>query len=92
MAMLLHDRGQLDIDSYVIGTLPEFALGDERREEVTFRMLLAHTSGLPAWVPLNKKAKNKANMLQAAAEVPFASNPGHAPSTATSVSFCSARH
>jgi CubicO group peptidase (beta-lactamase class C family) len=76
MAMLLHDRGQLDIDSYVIGTLPEFALGDERREEVTFRMLLAHTSGLPAWVPLYKKAKNKANMLQAAAEVPFASNPG----------------
>ena len=76
VAMLLHDRGQLDLDSYVIGTLPEFAVGDDRREEVTFRMLLAHSSGLPAWVPLYKKAKNKANMLQAAAEVPFASDPG----------------
>src|SRR4051812_33251239 len=76
MAMLLHERKQLDIDSYVIGTLPEFAIGDERRDEVTFRMLLAHSSGLPAWVPLYKKAKNKANILQAAAETPFAADPG----------------
>src|SRR4051812_8043130 len=76
MAMLLHERGQLDVDSYVIGMLPEFALGDERREEVTFRMLLAHSSGLPAWVPLYKRAQNKATMLQMAAETPFASDPG----------------
>jgi CubicO group peptidase (beta-lactamase class C family) len=76
MAMLLHERRQLDVDSYVIGTLPEFAVGDERREEVTFRMLLAHSSGLPAWAPLYKKAKNKANILQMAAETPFASDPG----------------
>jgi CubicO group peptidase (beta-lactamase class C family) len=76
MAMLLHERRQLDIDSYVIGTLPEFAVGDERRDQVTYRMLLAHSSGLPAWAPLYKKAKNKANMLQAAAETPFASGPG----------------
>src|SRR3954463_1170931 len=76
IAMLLHDRGQLDLDSYVIGTLPEFALGDERREEVTFRMLLAHSSGLPAWVPLYKKAKNKPSLLEAAESTPFASDPG----------------
>src|SRR3954465_9467285 len=76
MAMLLHERGMLDLDSYLIGTLPEFGVADDRREEVTFRMLLAHSSGLPAWVPLYKRAKNKANMLQAAAEVPFASDPG----------------
>jgi CubicO group peptidase (beta-lactamase class C family) len=76
VAMLLHERGVLDLDSFVIGTLPEFAVADDRRDQVTFRMLLAHSSGLPAWVPLYKKAKNKANMLQAAAEVPFAADPG----------------
>src|SRR3954447_24368727 len=76
MAMLLHERGMLDINSYLIGTVPEFAVSDDRREEVTFRMLLAHSSGLPAWVPLYKKAKNKATMLQMAAETPFASDPG----------------
>jgi len=76
MAMLLHERGMLDLDSYLIGTLPEFAVADDRRDQVTFRMLLAHSSGLPAWVPLYKKAKNRANILQAAAEVAVASDPG----------------
>jgi serine-type D-Ala-D-Ala carboxypeptidase len=76
MAMLLHQRGQLDLDSYVIGTLPQFAVSDDRRDQVTFRMLLAHSSGLPAWVPLYKKAKNKADVLEAAEAVPFANDPG----------------
>jgi len=76
MAMLLHERGMLDINSYLIGTVPEFAVSDDRREEVTFRMLLAHSSGLPAWVPLYKKAKNKPSLLEAAESVPFASDPG----------------
>src|SRR3954465_835015 len=76
MAMLLHERGTLDLDSYLIGTLPEFAVADDRREEVTFRMLLAHSSGLPAWVPLYKKAKNKPSLLEAAESTPFASDPG----------------
>jgi serine-type D-Ala-D-Ala carboxypeptidase len=76
MAMLLYERGVLDLESYVIGTLPEFAVADDRRDQVTFRMLLAHSAGLPAWVPLYKKAKNRANMLEAAAEVPFAADPG----------------
>ena len=52
MAMLLHERGILDLDSFIIGTLPEFAVADDRRDQVTFRMLLAHNSGLPAWLPL----------------------------------------
>jgi len=76
MAMLLHDRGILDLDSYLIGTLPEFAVADDRREEVTFRMLLAHSSGLPAWVPLYKKAKDKPSLLEAAESTPFDSDPG----------------
>ena len=76
MAMLLHERGMLDLDSYLIGTLPEFAVADDRREEVTFRMLLAHSSGLPAWVPLYKKAKNRPSLLEAAESVPFACDPG----------------
>jgi len=39
-------------------------------------MLLAHSSGLPAWVPLYKKAKNKPDILEAAERVPFESDPG----------------
>ncbi len=56
MAMVLWQRGRLELDAPVVGRLPEFASvagaerGDERklREMVTARMLLAHCSGLPA--------------------------------------------
>jgi CubicO group peptidase (beta-lactamase class C family) len=49
MAMMLHERGKLDLDARVVELLPEFDDGlDRRREAVTVRMLLAHSSGLPA--------------------------------------------
>jgi len=38
--------------------LPEFAVADDRRDQVTFRMLLAHSSGC-AWGSLYKKATNR---------------------------------
>ena len=46
-AMILYDRGVLHLDAPVIELLPQFATDDERRSEVTVRMLLTHTSGLP---------------------------------------------
>ena len=48
MAMILYERGLLDLEVPVVGVLPEFQSQDSRRREITFRQLMAHSSGLPA--------------------------------------------
>lgn len=48
---LLVERGRVGLDSPVAEYLPWFGAGDKRA--VTVRQLLTHTSGLPAWQPLN---------------------------------------
>ena len=48
-ALLLHERGQLDLDAPVAQYWPEFAQGG--KEDVLVRHLLSHTAGLPAFVP-----------------------------------------
>lgn len=47
---VLVDRHQLDLDAPLNSLVPRFA--GEAKDHVTVRMLLDHTSGLPAWVPL----------------------------------------
>jgi CubicO group peptidase (beta-lactamase class C family) len=47
---VLVDRQRLDLDAPVSRLLPRFA--GEVKDHVTVRMLLDHTSGLPAWAPL----------------------------------------
>lgn len=47
---VLVDSGRLNLDAPVRAFLPDFQ-GVEK-DHVTVRMLLDHTSGLPAWVPL----------------------------------------
>ena len=50
MAAILYERGQLELDAPIAGTVPEFRQSnDSRRNQITFRMLLAHSSGLPAY-------------------------------------------
>jgi CubicO group peptidase (beta-lactamase class C family) len=44
--------------------------------QVTFRQLLTHTSGLPAWKPLYRLSGGRAAIYAAAAQVPFAYPPG----------------
>ncbi len=44
-AQLLYDRGQLDVEAKVSSYWPEFARGG--KDQVTVRMLLNHTVGLP---------------------------------------------
>jgi serine-type D-Ala-D-Ala carboxypeptidase len=78
MAMLLYERGLLDLDAPVIAILPEFTADadkDPRRDEVTIRMLLSHSSGLPAYEKLFLKARTRAELLQAALTTPLAANP-----------------
>jgi CubicO group peptidase (beta-lactamase class C family) len=48
---VLVDRGELNLDAPVMTYLPEFFGGG--KDKVTVRMLLDHTSGLPAWSALS---------------------------------------
>ena len=76
MAMILYERGLLDLDLPVISIVPEFSTQDSRRGEVTMRMLLAHSSGLPAYEKLFLKAKTREELLAAAFSAPLANDPG----------------
>ena len=77
MAMILYERGLLELDAPVAGTVPEFCSGPEpRREEITFRMLLAHSSGLPAYEKLYLRVKSRDELLQAAFATPLTADPG----------------
>jgi CubicO group peptidase (beta-lactamase class C family) len=76
VAMILYQRGLLDLEMPVVSVLPEFAGQDERRREVTLRMLLAHSSGLPAYEKLFRDASTKNQLLHAAFATPLAADPG----------------
>ena len=76
MAMILYQRGLLDIEAPVVGILPEFASEDARRREVSFRMLLAHSPGLPAYEKLFLRAPSREGLLDAAFKVPLKYDPG----------------
>ncbi|MGI6357689.1 MAG: serine hydrolase [Bacillota bacterium] len=45
--MLLVDEGKVVLDDPVTKYLPEFVMADERYQDITVRMLLNHSSGLP---------------------------------------------
>ena len=75
MAMLLYERGHLDLDVPVAGVIPQFAKGGARRPDVTIRMLLAHSSGLPAYLRLHREAHTREELLKAALAVPLEADP-----------------
>ena len=81
MAMILYERGLLELETPVAGIVPEFktdAAGspDPRRRDVTFRMLLAHSSGLPAYEKLFLKAHSRDYLLQSAFTTSLSADPG----------------
>jgi serine-type D-Ala-D-Ala carboxypeptidase len=77
MAMILYERGLLDLDTPAVAIIPEFASSaDLRRNEVTLRMLLAHSSGLPAYVKLFLHAKTPQALLAAAFDTELTAKPG----------------
>jgi CubicO group peptidase (beta-lactamase class C family) len=80
MAMILYERGLLDLETPVAAIVPEFAtsaLGNAaRRREVTLRMLLAHSSGLPAYEKLFLRAGTRDELLAAAFTTPLVADPG----------------
>ena len=76
MAMILYERGLLDPDAPVTAIAPEFATEDTRRLQVTLRMLLAHSSGLPAYEKLFLRAKTREELLAAAFTAELTADPG----------------
>jgi CubicO group peptidase (beta-lactamase class C family) len=76
MAMILYERGLLDLDTPVEWIIREFRSDDPQREEVTVRTLLAHTSGLPGYVRLFEQARTREALLAAAYRTPLEADPG----------------
>ena len=86
MAMILYERGVLDLETPVASVVPEFAASElaaseftknaARRSDVTLRMLLAHSSGLPAYERLFLRAKTREDLLRAAFAMELTRDPG----------------
>lgn len=76
MAMILYERGLIDLEAPVLSIVPEFAEADQRRREVTLHMLLAHSSGLPAYEKLFLKANTRDDLLVRAFAAPLVADPG----------------
>jgi CubicO group peptidase (beta-lactamase class C family) len=79
MLMLLYERGLLDLEAPVAAIVPEFvseAGVDSRRRGVTLRMLLAHSSGLPAYEKLFLRNHTREALRHAAFATPLTADPG----------------
>jgi CubicO group peptidase (beta-lactamase class C family) len=74
VALALVDRGVFSLDEEITGFLPE--LGNLEGKGVTFRRLLAHSSGLPGWRPLYVEAGDREGVLAAIARLGLATSPG----------------
>lgn len=78
-AMILQSRGRLDLDARLGDVLPGFVIGMEHgsgKERVTLRMLLAHNSGLPAYVKFFETCATPDTLLRAALQLSLEAQPG----------------
>jgi len=71
---VLVDRGSVDLDAPVSRYLPRFS--GPGKERVTVRMLLDHTSGLRAYVPLHRLASTRARAIDLVYAEPLTRLPG----------------
>lgn len=78
LAMLLYDRGILDLAEPLGDILPGFVVGMEPgsgKNRVTLRMLLAHCSGLPGYAPLFEMHSTPQQVLRACLRIPLEAQP-----------------
>jgi CubicO group peptidase (beta-lactamase class C family) len=78
-AMLLYQRGQLDLDTPLGELLPGFVVGrtpGDLARHVKLRHLLAHNSGLPGYVEFYRTATTPAALFRACLELPLEAEPG----------------
>jgi len=81
VAMLLCERRRLSLDAPLANFLPEFVSLAPRhqqaaRKAVTIRMLLAHSSGLPAYEKLFQFAQSRDELVRAALTTRLVAPPG----------------
>jgi len=78
-AMLLSQRGLLDLDTPIGELLPGFIVGrppGTYARHVKLRHLLAHNSGLPGYVEFFRSHTTPAALFRACLELPFEAPPG----------------
>jgi CubicO group peptidase (beta-lactamase class C family) len=78
-AMLLYQRGLLDLDTPLGDLLPGFVVGRDDGKlarQVTVRHLLAHDSGLPGYVEFFRTAATPTELYRACLELPIEATPG----------------
>ena len=75
-AMLLVDRGQLNLDAPVYRYLPDFR--GPHLDSITVRQLLQHSSGLVQWQPLYYHASNTAQTYAVIRDMPLGWGVGEA--------------
>jgi CubicO group peptidase (beta-lactamase class C family) len=78
-AMLLCQRGMLDLDAPLGELLPGFVVGrapGEIARHVKVRHLLAHNSGLPGYVDFFRKITTPSALFRACLELPVEAEPG----------------
>ncbi len=79
MAMLLHQRGELDLEMPVGELLPGFVVGRAPVDwagRVTLRNFLAHNSGLPGDIEFFREATSPAALFRACLQLPLQAEPG----------------
>lgn len=77
-AMLLHQRGRLDVDTSLGHVLPEFTAGraaDDPARRVTLRHLLAHNSGLPGYVKFFETVSTPESLIEACLKLKLEAEP-----------------
>jgi serine-type D-Ala-D-Ala carboxypeptidase len=79
MAMLLSQRGLLEVDMPIGDLLPEFVAGrntSDPARQVTVRHLLAHNSGLPGYVEFFRSVNTPATLYEECLKLPLDTPPG----------------
>ncbi len=79
VAMLLYQRGLLDLERPLGDLLPGFVVGrapGDYARYVTLRHLLAHNSGLPGYADFFRMAATPAALFRACLELPLEAEPG----------------
>jgi CubicO group peptidase (beta-lactamase class C family) len=79
MAMLMYQRDELSLDQCLIQLFPAFAQSETAggpRHQVTLRMLLGHSSGLPGYGRLFADAEDAQALLDACLRLPLEAPPG----------------
>jgi CubicO group peptidase (beta-lactamase class C family) len=78
-AMLLHQRGAIDLEAPLGEFLPAFVVGrspGEQAHKVKLSNLLAHNSGLPGYVDLFRTTLDEPALLRALLKLPLTAAPG----------------